>query len=288
MTNFYSKLIDFALNSGPRLIGYLIAAFLLNRILKLLTVRLVDLAATHTRVAQMREQQTRTLARILYRAGTVVIVTGAVLTALPEFNVNILPVATLVGVASVGLGFGAQHLVWDLISGFFIIFEDQFVIGDTIRVGNHLGRVEHMTLRRTVLRDVQGGLITIANGEMREVANMSREWSQVWVDVTVASDAAVDAALALLEKTAGEFRGDADWSGALVEGPRVLGVESLSLSGTALRIQVRTAPGRQDDVARELRRRIKTRFEEMRISLAGVQRVELVAPPRREQREPQA
>jgi small-conductance mechanosensitive channel len=276
MTNSYSKWMEFSLADGMRLAGIAFFALLLNRVLKLATSRLVKLATTHTRVAQMREQQTRTLALFLYWAGTVVILVAAVLTALPVVGVNATPVAALAGILSVALGFGAQHLVWDLISGFFIVFEDQFVIGDVIRVGNSVGRVEHITLRRTVLRDFQGGLITISNGDIRQVANLSRDWSQVWVDVIVANDAAVDGALGVLEKISNEVRSDPVWSAALVDGPRVLGVESLSLAGTTLRVQVRTAPNRQDDVARELRRRIKARCEAEQVPLAGVQRVELV------------
>jgi small-conductance mechanosensitive channel len=270
------KWTNFTLTAGLRLAGIVFFAILLNRILKVATSRLVKLAATHTRVAQMREEQTRTLALFLYWTGTAAILIAAVLTALPEFGVNVTPVAALAGIASVALGFGAQHLVWDLISGFSIVFEDQYVVGDTIRVGDTVGRVEHITLRRTVVRDLQGGLVSLSNGDIRQVANLSRDWSQVWVDVTVANDAAVDAALALLDKIAGEMRSDAAWSAALLDGPRVLGVDSLSLAGTTLRVQVRAAPGRQDDAARELRRRIKARFEETQIPLAAMQRIELM------------
>jgi small-conductance mechanosensitive channel len=105
------------------------------------------------------------------------------------------------------------------------------------------------------------------------VANLSRDWSQFFVDVTVPSDELVGRALATLEKVAGDLRNDADWSPALVDGPRVLGVESLSLEGTVLRMQVRTALNRKEDVARELRRRIKLGFEQSRIPLSNVHKV---------------
>jgi small conductance mechanosensitive channel len=270
------KWTNFTLAAGLRLAGILLFAILLNRILKIATSRLVKLAATHTRVAEMREAQTRTLAQFLYWLGTAAIIIAAILMALPEFGINVTSVTVLAGVGSVAIGFGAQRLVWDLISGFSIVIEDQFVVGDTIQVGEWLGRVEHITLRRTVLRDQRGGLVTLSNGDIRQVANLSRDWSQVWVDVTVANDAAIDGAMTLLERTAGEMRADAAWTAALLDGPRVLGVDSLCLAGTTLRVQVRTAPGRQDDAARELRRRIKARFEEARIPLAAVQRIELV------------
>jgi len=280
MPNSLSNWTEVALTSGLRLAGILVVALLLIRLLKALTQRLVKLATTETRVAVMREQQTRTLAGILYSAAAALIVAMAILTALPEFGVSIAPIAAAAGLASLAVGFGAQNLVRDFINGFFIIFEDQYGVGDTIRLGELQGRVEHLTLRRTVLRDQHGALITIPNGEIRSVANLSRDWSQVFVDVTVPSEAAVEPALAALELVASEFRADPAWSAALVDGPRVLGVESLALTGTTLRVQVRSAPNRQNDVARELRRRIKSRFEQEQIGLSSVQRVELISGER--------
>ena len=276
MTNALSRLTEFALANGMRVLGILLDAFLLNRLLRMLTTRLSKPATSPMRVAQLREQQTRTLAGVLYSAGTALILVVAFLTALPEFGFNVTPIAALAGLASVALGFGAQHVVRDMINGFFIVLEDQYVVGDTVRIGDAVGRVEHLTLRRTVLRDAQGALISIPNGEIRQVGNLSRDWSQLFVDVSVSTDAPVDAALAALEKVSAELRADAAWSPALVDGPRVLGVESLTLSGATLRVQVRTALNRQDDVARELRRRIKARFTQEQISLSGVQRIELL------------
>lgn len=262
--------------TGVRLLGILVVAFLLNRFLKAITAKLVKLASSETRVAKMREQHTRTLAGILYSAGTAAIVLVAFFTALPELGLSLTPVAALAGLASVALGFGAQNLVRDIINGFFIVFEDQYVVGDVIRVLDTAGRVEHVTLRRTLLRDDKGSLVTIANGEIRQVANLSRDWSQMFVDVSIAAEERLETALEALEKVCADVRADGSWSAALVDGPRVLGVESLSAAGATLRIQVRTAPTRQYDVARELRRRIKVRFEQEEIRLVGVQRIELV------------
>jgi small conductance mechanosensitive channel len=117
-------------------------------------------------------------------------------------------------------------------------------------------------------------MVTIPNGLLGQLANLSRDWSQTFVDVNVPSDELVGRALVTLEKIAGDFRDDAAWSPALVDGPRVLGVESLSLDGTVVRLQVRTILNRKDDVARELRRRIKLGFEQSRIPLTHTHRVE--------------
>jgi small-conductance mechanosensitive channel len=274
--------IEIAGTRALRAVIIAVIAFVLLRIWKALTTRLVQSSKTPTRVAQMREQQTRTMAGLLYSLGAAIIVAGAVLTALPEFGFNITPVAAVAAVASLAFGFGAQSLVKDVINGFFIVLEDQYVVGDLIQANGETGRVEHLTLRRTVLRNVNGAIVTIPNSLIGPVSNLSRDWSQAFVDVTVPSDEMVGRALATLEKIAGDFRNDADWSPALVDGPRVLGVESLALDGTVLRLQVRTALNRKDDVARELRRRIKLGFEEVRIPLRHTHKVELqgaISPP---------
>lgn len=275
MNEHISKWAEWAQTSGLRLLGILLGTMLLIWLLKVLTRRLVKLAASQSRAALMREQQTRTLAGILYSAGTAAIAFTAVLVALPEFGMNVTPIAAAAGLASLAVGFGAQHLVRDLINGFFIVFEDQYVVGDLVRVGQVSGRVEHITLRRTVVRDFGGAVVTIPNGEIRQVANISRDWSQVFVDVTLAAEADVNLALEAIERGAVEMRGDSAWDAVLVDGPRVLGVESLGPGGTVIRVLARTAPTRQDDVAREFRRRVKVQLDRESIECISTQRVEL-------------
>jgi len=273
-----SKWTEFALGHGIRLASIVLIAVILNRLLRTLTRRLVPTPGNEGigRIARMREQHVKTLAGILYSAGTAVIMIGAMLTALPEFGFNVTPIAAAAGLASLAVGFGAQHLVRDLINGFFAIIEDQYVVGETIRIGTVVGRVEHLTLRRTVIRDFQGAVVSIPNGEIAQVSNLSRDWGQVFVDVAIVADGSPDSALAALDRVSTELRADAFWSPVLVDGPRVLGIESFGPAGTTLRLQLRTVPGRQDDVARELRRRIQNRFDQDHIRWGGVQRVEIV------------
>ncbi|MGH9594886.1 MAG: mechanosensitive ion channel family protein, partial [Bryobacteraceae bacterium] len=263
---------------GLRLLGIVLIALVLNRLLRALTRRLVPQAGSDGlgRIARMREQHVKTLASLVYSAGTAVIIIGAVLTALPEFGFNVTPIAAAAGLASLAVGFGAQHLVRDIINGFFAIVEDQYIVGETVRIGTLVGRVEHLTLRRTVIRDPQGAVVTIPNGEITQVANLSRDWGQVFVDVNIGLNGSSDAALAALDRVASELRSDASWSPVLVDGPRVLGIEGFGPGGVVLRMQLRTIPGRQDDAARELRRRIQSRFEQDMIRWFGVQRVEIV------------
>ena len=278
MTPNVFKWTDIAAARGIRIAAILLIALILNRILRSLTRRMIPSGGAEGlgRIARMREQHVKTLSGLVYSAGTAIIVVGAILTALPEFGFNVTPIAAAAGLASLAIGFGAQHLVRDLINGFFIIIEDQFVVGEMVRIGTTVGRVEYLTLRRTVVRDAQGAVVTIPNGEITQISNLSRDWGQVFVDVSIAAESSSDAALAALERVCSELRADVSWSPVLVDGPRALGVESLGPTGATLRLQLRTVPGRQDDAARELRRRIQNRFEQEHIRWGGVQRVEVM------------
>jgi small-conductance mechanosensitive channel len=269
---------EFTLSNGLRLGGIVLLAFIFNRLLRAFTRRLIQPAAPNdtSRSSILREQHTRTMAGVIYSGGNAIIFVVAALMALPEMGFSVTPLAAAAGLASLAIGFGAQNLVHDFINGFFIVFEEQFAVGDTIRAGSTTGRVEHITLRRTVVRDPQGALVSIPNSDLSTVANLSRDWAQVFVDVTVPAGGSIDAALAGLDKVAAAFRTDAAWSAALQDGPRVLGIESLTPTSALLRLQIRTAPGRQDDVARELRRRIVSYFEQEHIGIGEVHRVGLI------------
>jgi moderate conductance mechanosensitive channel len=265
--------MEIAGKTGLRLLVILLFAVLLTRALKAVTSRLVQLAKAQSRAGQMREQQTRTMAGLLYSIGAAIIGLIAVLMGFEVLGFDIAPAMATAGVASIAIAFGAQSLLKDFINGFFIVFEDQYVVGDLIQVNGETGRVEHLTLRRTVIRNPAGAMVTVPNSLVGQVANLSRDWSQAFVDVTVPAAEMVGRALATLEKIAGDFRNDADWSAALIDGPRVLGVEALSLDGTVIRLQARTILNRKDDVARELRRRIKLGFEQAKIPLSHTHQI---------------
>jgi small conductance mechanosensitive channel len=268
---------EITLGTGLDLVAILLVALLVNRFLRVMTKLIIKTAASQSRAAQVREQQTRTLAGILYGTVSKVVWVVALLMALDQLNIKVAPALTVAGLAGVAVGFGAQTLVRDVITGFYIVLEDQYVIGDTIQVGDTTGRVENLTLRRTVLRDARGALVTIANGEIRTVSNLSRDWSQAFVDISIAPDISLEKTMQALESAAAEMRGDPSWSQALVDGPRILGVQAFDRSASTVRLQVRTAPTRQDEVSRELRRRIQIEFQRQGLPLTNVQRVELAS-----------
>jgi small conductance mechanosensitive channel len=275
MPSPFNRWLDLTIPNAIHLLGILVIALVINRLFRALTNLIVKPASAQTRQSQLREQQTRTLAGVLYSAGSKVVWVVALLTALNEFHINIAPALTLAGLASVAVGFGAQTLVRDVITGFYIVLEDQYVVGDTIQFGEYTGRVEHLTLRRTVIRDARGALVTIANGEIRAVSNLSRDWSQAFVDVSLAPDIPLERTLQVLEIAAAALRADPAWSQTLVDGPRILGLQDLDRGSSTVRLQVRTAPTRQDEVARELRRRIQVELQKQGIPVSSVHRIEL-------------
>ena len=224
MSSLFTSWFSFTIPNALHLLTILVFAMLLNRLLREMTNLLIKPAAAQTRAAQARELQTRALADSLYQVSSKIVWGVAVLTALPEFGISVLPAVAIMGLALLGLGFGAQTAVRDLIAGFHIAFENQYSVGDTIQALHALGRVEQLTLRRTVLRDARGALVTLANGDIRAVANLSRDWSQAFVDVSVAAEEPLDRTLQALEAASAQLRSDPSWSQALVDGPRVLGM----------------------------------------------------------------
>jgi small conductance mechanosensitive channel len=177
-----------------------------------------------------------------------------VLTALPEFGISALPAAAVLGAAVLGLGLGARNMVRDVVGGLQIAFEDHYAPGDTIQAGEISGRVEQVTLRRTVVRDGRGAVVSIANGELRAVSNLSRDWSQGFVDITLNAETPLEKALQGVEAAAAELRGDASWSQALVDGPRVLGVQAYEEFAPKMRLQVSTVEMRQEAITESARR----------------------------------
>ena len=268
MSSSSTQWLNFTLSHVLPLLAILALALIGLYFLRVATNLLVKPAASQMRGAQAREQQTRALATGLYAAGATVICVVAVIMGLEEFGIGVLPAAALLGFLVLGVCLGARETAQDIVAGFYIILEDQYLTGDTIQTGEVIGRVEQLSLRRTLVRDARGALVTIANGEIRTVSNLSRDWSQTFVDIPITPEAPLEKSLEALETAAAGLRNDPAWSQALVDGPRVLGVHAYDQAASTLRLQVRTQPTRQDEVSRELRRRIQIEFQRQSIPLS--------------------
>jgi small-conductance mechanosensitive channel len=205
---------------------------------------------------EARRQQLTTLAQILRWGTDVVIVGVALLMLLSTFGVNITPLLASAGVAGLAISLAAQTLIKDLIGGVLILVENQYAVGDVIRVGDVSGPVERITLRATYVRDINGRLHIVPNGEVRIVANATKEWSRALVDVGVAYEEDLKRAIRVLEEVAETFAQDPDFESQLLEPPQVLGPLSLGDWAVTVRVMVKTQPGKQWEVARELQKRV--------------------------------
>jgi small-conductance mechanosensitive channel len=241
-------------------------------ILGLAVVHLLGRRGLHTvqslnHVQEARQRHLVTLIQILRWTVNVLILVTALLMLLSTFGIDITPLLASVGVAGLALSLGAQSLIKDLLGGLLILLENQYAVGDYIQVGNVSGQVEHITLRATLLRALNGDLYVIPNGEVRILANQTRGWSRVQVDVGVAYEEDLDRALRVLEENATAFAQDPTFAPHLVELPEVLGVIGLGDSAITVRIAVKTQPGKQWLVGRELRRYILAACEREKVSL---------------------
>jgi moderate conductance mechanosensitive channel len=242
------------------LVGY----FLLRLLVSFVVHRITTLTDEENDFIQKR---TNTITAILYNAGVVAIVVTASVMILEEAGIPITALLASVGVVGLAFGLGAQTLVKDVISGLFILIENQYTVGEVIEVSGVIGTVETMTLRVTSMRDATGTLHHVPNGEIRVVANRTRDWSRAIVDVGIAHEADIDRALAALQKAAERLSADEALAALLLEAPQVVGVESVDDWAVRLRVTVKTKPNEQWLVQRRLRQAILSQFAEERIAM---------------------
>jgi small conductance mechanosensitive channel len=208
-----------------------------------------------------RTARARTLAQVLRSVTTVLVVIVATLMIMQELGLPIAPLLASASVVGVALGLGAQSLVRDVVAGMFMIVEDQYGVGDSVDVGAASGSVEAVGLRVTRLRDVNGTVWYVRNGEIMRVGNQSQGWSRAVLDVNVGYGEDVDRVEQLLLRIAQELRTEAKYGVYFLEDPEVWGLEAMTPDSVVIRLVVKTYPQQQTPVARELRRRIMQRFE---------------------------
>jgi moderate conductance mechanosensitive channel len=235
--------------------------------------RLEDRPGTDDPILQVRrERRTTALAALATSVLTVVVWTIAVMMILDQFGIALAPVIASAGIVGVALGFGAQDLVKDFLSGVFILAEDQYGLGDTVTVGEASGVVEGVTLRSTRIRDVNGTLWHIPNGEIRRVGNQSQGWARSLLDVDVAYDTDLASASEAILAIATSMSHEEPWDMLFLEEPEMWGVERLGPDSVSLRLVIKVLPGEQWRISRELRRRIKDEFDRLGIEIPFQQR----------------
>ena len=221
-------------------------------------------------------QRTRTLGSVLSNILTTVIIIVAVLSIVTAINKDLTGAFSLVTAAlGAGLGFGAQNIVKDILNGLFMVAEDQLGVGDVVDLGSATGVVENVGIRVTQVRDVNGTLWYVRNGEILRVGNMSQGWARVIIDLAVPYDADIDAVQERMLTTATQLATDSKWRSRVLEKPEIWGLESISAEALVIRMVIKTRSTAKDDVARELRMRLKRSLDELGVKLPALNSIVL-------------
>jgi len=260
--------MEWLLTSGVRILGIIAGAFAvagLTAFVSHRTERLFDDDDPST--MNEREKRAATLGKVLRNIVAVVVSIVALLMILRELGLDIAPLLTGVGIAGIAIGFGAQSIVKDFLAGIFILIEDQFDVGDVVNIANKSGLVEKITLRTTTLRDLEGKVHVVPNGQVDVVTNMTKKWSRSVVDIGVAYKENVDRVMGVLQEVGDAMASDSEYGKLIIEPLEVLGVQDFSDSAVQIRVMFTTVPLKQWTVGREFRRRVKLAFDEKDIEI---------------------
>lgn len=253
---------EWAIIHVPRIIVILLGMWITIRISKIIGKKIRASAEDDDPTRQSeREKRAETLVNIMNLAVKISALAIGSLMIVREMGIDIGPLLAGAGIIGLAVGFGSQALVKDVVTGFFILIENQFRVGDVIRAGGHSGLVEKITLRTTVLRDLEGAVHIIPNGEIGTVSNLTYIWSKALIDISVDYRSNIDRAMEIMLEVARDMASEERWKRELLEDPQVLGVQALGDSSVILRISFKTLPQSQWALAREYRRRIKNRFD---------------------------
>jgi len=279
MTNGFQDILFWLRTNGLRIVAILTASLLLIRLLRAVSDKIPRLMpAEEGPTITEREKRTRTVASLVRTVGTSLVLLIAAMMLFREIGMDITPLLAGAGVAGLAVGFGAQSLIKDIIAGFFILMEDQFHVGDVIQAAGVSGQVEKMNLRMTIVRDLNGAVHFIPNGEIKVATNLTKEWSRAVLEVGVSYEEDVDRVSHVLAEIGQSLADDETFGKLVLEPPQVLGVEALADSQVTIRILAKTLPLKQWEVAREFRRRIKVRFDREGIQIPYPHRVVITRP----------
>lgn len=267
-------LMSWLLVHGVRIVGIIIAAFLVKRAGRVFIEKIVRKAVKGTPGDGTAEKKREdTLIRMFTSVLAMVIWVMVVLMIIPEFGVNIGPLLAGAGIVGIAIGLGAQQVIQDFLAGFFIVFEDQYRVGDVVCVDGTCGLVEDLNLRRTILRSADGVSHIMSNGHIKKASNLSKQFSRVDFKIGVAYKEDVDRVIKVLNRVGKEMAKDPEWKDAILKPPQALGVDEFADSAIIITVRGDTKPLKQWDVSRELRRRIKITFDKEGIEIPFPQTV---------------
>jgi small conductance mechanosensitive channel len=261
-------LVSWLLTSGIRTTLILLVAFLALRGIRLLSTQFDRILSELTGPSLERQKRTQTLSYVVRTGATAVLIIVTVMLLLAELGVDIAPLLAAAGIGGLAIGIGAQNLVRDIITGFFLLLEDQIRVGDVVKVGDKQGQVEGIGLRILTLRDFDGSVHTIPNGTITTVTNMTKDFSYAVLPVSVSPREDIDTVIQVLTDVGAELRQSADFSSDILSNLEVSGVDEVTGSRVTITVRIKTLPSKQWRVNRELRRRIKDAFNAHQIEMA--------------------
>ena len=263
------KLTNWFFVHGIKIIGIVVASYLIAKFGKIFIEKAVRKAVVsdHFLTKEAERKREDTLIRIFNAALKVVVWLVAILTILPEVGINVGPLLAGAGIAGVAIGFGAQYMVRDFIAGLFIILENQYRIGDVVCFDGTCGLVEDIDLRKTVLRDLDGVVHNIPNGEIKKASNLSKDFARVNLNVGVSYDSDLEKVIEVVNRVGKELAEDPNWKEFIIKPPQFLRVEDFADSAIIIKILGETQPLKQWDVTGELRKRIKIAFDKEGIEI---------------------
>lgn len=275
-----ADVVEFLIEPALQLVLVVVIAVLVKYLANKIIARVVkqmktppESARGRARVSGRRATRADALGTLLRSIANVIVVTIAAFMMLGVFGINLAPLIAGAGIIGLAIGFGAQDLVSDFLAGVFMLAEDQYGIGDFVDVGDGIiGMVEGVSLRTTEVRDLNGTLWHIPNGQLNKVGNMSHEWARAVLDVGVSYDTDIDQASEIILGVAQEVAGDADYADDFLGAPEIWGVQDLGADSVDIRLVIRTTPGSQWRLGRELRRRIKYALDAADIEIPFSQR----------------
>ncbi|MBN1767445.1 MAG: mechanosensitive ion channel family protein [Prolixibacteraceae bacterium] len=265
-TELVEKLIDWGVQVLPGLIFIVIILVVLLRLLKFLMKRLSKFTINRAKRDETKdsleaEKRVNTLLGIIAGIGKVIIWTVALMMILKKLGIDIAPILAGAGIVGLAVGFGAQELVRDFISGFFILLENQIRTGDVAIINGTGGLVEKIEMRTVTLRDFSGVVHVFQNGKINTLSNMTKEWSAVVLDIGVAYKEKPEYVMSVMAEVGNELQNDVDFKDRFLEPMEIFGVDSLGDSAVVVRARIKTKPGEQWNVGREYRKRIKNAFD---------------------------
>lgn len=270
----FADFLEWLMSSGLHVLVILALLFITLRFTRAFVRRTVKLAVRprgkDALLDLMVSKRQTTLIKLFDAVATIAFTIIAILMILQAVGVAVTPLLASAGIAGIAIGLGAQSLVKDVLGGAFIIMEQQFSVGDVVKIGTLSGAVEAINLRTTILRDGDGSVHIVPNGQISQVTVLTRDWSKLVLDLDIAYDADIDAASAIVKKTFDVYA--AEYPDLVIEPPEVLGVQTLAESSIQIRASMKMLPGKQWAAGRELRARIKKAFDAAGIEIPFPQR----------------